>query len=135
MRPCFWLGNFFFLASTHSFKRGKVIKPIGKVSVIDGAVVFCHFQGRMSQQLLEGKGVSSAVQQILSGKGMAEHVDGSLFNASPVIIPGDSVSQSVLGHHLPMLCAKQVVRLFACSDPHICCELGGYYRFKWIYIN
>lgn len=86
MRPCFWFGDFFFLTSTHSFKRGEGIKPIGKVSIINGAVVFCHFQGRMSQQLLEGKGVSSAVQQILSGKGMAEHVDGSLFNASLVVI-------------------------------------------------
>ena len=86
MHPCFWLGNFLFLPSTHSFKRGEVIKPIGKVSVINGTVVFCHFQGRMSQQLLEGKCVSSAVQQILSGKGMSEHVDGSLFNASLVVI-------------------------------------------------
>ena len=125
MRPCFRFGDFLFLSSAHSFKRGEGIKPIGKVSVINGAIVFCHFQGRMSQQLLEGKGVSSAVQQILSGKGMSEHVDGSLFNASPVIIPNDSVPQSVLRHHFPMLCAKQVVRLFACSDPHVFFQTQG----------
>ena len=57
------------------FQGRECVKAIGNVRIEDGAVSLCHFQGGVSQELLQGKGIPAAVYKILPGKGMAECVD------------------------------------------------------------
>ena len=53
----------------------ELVVVLYNVSVKDSAVMLCHIQGTVSQELLQGKGIPAAVYKILPGKGMAECVD------------------------------------------------------------
>ena len=70
-----------------------MIFELTAVAMDDVAVVLCHFQRGMTQQLLKRKGVSSAVHQILPGKGMAEQVRSRLRHPSALVVTGDSLTQ------------------------------------------
>ena len=50
-------------------QRRTFIEVLCNVGVKDIAVVLCHFQRGVTQQLLKRKGVSAAVHQILPSKG------------------------------------------------------------------
>ena len=54
---------------------GELVVVLYDISVKDSAVILCHVQGTVSQEFLQGKGISSAVYKVLPGKGMAECVD------------------------------------------------------------
>ena len=69
------------------------IEVLCNVGIKDIAVVLCHFQRGVTQQLLECKGVSAAVHQILPGKGMAEQVRSRLRHPSDLVVTGDSLTQ------------------------------------------
>ena len=73
-------------------QRRTFVKILCNVGIKNVAVVLCHFQRGMTQQLLKRKGVSSAVHQILPGKGMAEQVRSRLRHASALVVTGDSLT-------------------------------------------
>ena len=54
----------------HLCERGKTVEVLGNIRIIDGAVVLCHFQSAMTQQLLEHKCITTAINKVFPGKGM-----------------------------------------------------------------
>ena len=67
-------------------QRGELVVVSGNVSIKDVAVDFRGFQRGVTQQLLERKGVSSAINQIFPRKRMTEQVYACLLNAPPLIV-------------------------------------------------
>lgn len=59
----------------HLCQRRKPVKALGNIRIIDVAIMLCHFQRRVSQQLLERERISSAVHQVFPGKGMTEQMN------------------------------------------------------------
>lgn len=101
------------------FQGRECVKAIGNVRIEDGAVSLCHFQGGVSQELLQSKGIAPAVQQILSGKGVAEHVNGSSLYASLLIIAHNGKPKGIFCQHLSMFIAKQVILWFSLANAHV----------------
>ena len=55
----------------HLRKGRETVKVLGNVRIVNSAVVFRHFQGAVSQQLLEHKCIAAAIDKIFPGEGMA----------------------------------------------------------------
>ena len=74
-------------------QRRTFIEVLCNVGIKDIAVVLCHFQRGVTQQLLERKGVSAAVHQVLPGESVAEQVRSRLRHPSALVVTGDSLTQ------------------------------------------
>ena len=92
---------------TELFQGREVVKAIGNVRIEDGAVSLCHFQGGVSQELLQSKGIAPTVQQIFSGKGVAEHVNGGSLYASLLIIAHNGKPKGIFCQHLSMFKSQE----------------------------
>ena len=67
-------------------KRGKPVKIVGDVLVIDSAIVSCHVQCFVTQQSLQCECIAAAVYQILAGKGMPEQMQACFLDAAPPVV-------------------------------------------------
>ena len=85
-----------FAGLTESRERGTQIIIPGNVAVKDGAIMLCHLERGMSEQVLKCKSVAAAVHQIFPGKCMAEHMNTCFQNAALMVIVRDSQFQGVL---------------------------------------
>ena len=83
----------------HLCQRRKSVKALGNVRIIDIAIMLCHFQRRVSQQLLERERISSAVHQVFPGKGMTEQMNRRFFDPSAVIVVRNRKTQSIFRQH------------------------------------
>ena len=90
-------------------QRRTFVKILCNVGIKNIAVVLCHFQRGVTQQLLERKGVSAAVHQILPGKSVAEQVCSRLRHASALVVSGDSLSQGTFCKLFAALIAEKVI--------------------------
>ena len=90
-------------------QRRTFIEVLCNVGIKNIAVVLCHFQRGVTQQLLECKGVSAAVHQILPGKGMAEQVRSRLRYPSALVVTGDSLTQGTFCKLFAALIAEKVI--------------------------
>ena len=86
-------------ACVHLCQRRKSVKALGNVRIIDIAIMLCHFQRRVSQQLLERERISSAVYQVFLGKGMTEQVNRRFFDPSAVIVVRNRKTQGIFRQH------------------------------------
>ena len=93
-RSC--LSAYFLARFTELCERGTQIIIPGNVAVKDGAIMLCHLERGMSEQVLKCKSVAAAVHQIFPGKCMAEHVNTRFQNASLVVIICDCQLQGIL---------------------------------------
>ena len=93
-------------------QRRTFIKVLGNVGIKDIAVVLCHFQRGVTQQLLERKGVSAAVHQVLPGESVAEQVRSRLRHPSALVVTGDSLTQGTFRK----LFAALIMELVAIPD-------------------
>ena len=91
---------------TELLQRREMVIAVGDIRVEDGAVFLGHLKRGVSQELLQGERIPSAVQQVLAGKGVAEHVEGGLPHPALVIVSLDGQAQSAFREHFPMLIAK-----------------------------
>ena len=87
-------------------QRGNAVKVSGYVRIVNGAVMFGHFQSGVSQQLLEHERIAAAVNQELTGKGMTVKVSACLLDTTGAIIMGDSKPQPVPCQHISKLITK-----------------------------
>ena len=85
-----------FAGLTELRERGTQIIIPGNVAVKDRAIVLCHLERGMSEQVLERKRITTAVHQIFPGKCMAEHVNTRFQNAPFMVIVRDGQLQGVL---------------------------------------
>ena len=90
-------------------QRGELIIVSGNVGIKDVAVDFRGFQRGVTQQLLEGKGVSAAVHQILAGKSMTEKMRSRLRETSALVVACDALTQGALCELSAALVTKQVI--------------------------
>ena len=77
-------------------QRGKSVKVLGNVRIVNSAIVLRHGKGGMPKELLEHERIAAAVHQILAGKGVAEQVNTGFLNATRTVIVGDCKPQGVL---------------------------------------
>ena len=103
----------------HLLQWRNIIKALEDVCIENGTVVFCHFQSRMPQELLQSECVSSTVYQILSCKGMTELVKRSALNAVISIITSDWQTKCVFSELFSMFSAEKIVGCLSASDLHI----------------
>lgn len=75
---------------------GEGIKIIGHIRVVDGAIVFCHSKGAVTQQLLENQRITATVHKELSGKGMPEKVDAGSLDTALMVVLLDRAGEGVL---------------------------------------
>ena len=81
-----------FAGLTELRERGTQIIIPGK----KGAIMLCHLERGMSEQMLERKSVAAAVHQIFSGERVTEHMNTCFQNAPLVVIVRDCQLQGVL---------------------------------------
>ena len=77
----------------HLFQRGKRIKIFRNVRVEDFAIVFCHIKRTVSEQLLERKRITAAINQIFPCKRVSEQVDARFRQPSPCVVAFNTVPQ------------------------------------------
>lgn len=85
-----------FAGLTELCERGTQIIIPGNVAVKNGAIMLCHLERGMSEQMLERKSVAAAVHQIFSGERVTEHMNTCFQNAPLVVIVRDCQLQGVL---------------------------------------
>lgn len=90
-------------------QRRTFVKVLCNVGIKDIAVVLCHFQRGVTQQLLERKGVSAAVHQVLPGEGVTEQVRSRLRHSSALVVTGDSLTQGAFCKLFAALIAEKVI--------------------------
>ena len=90
-------------------QRRTFVKVLCNVGIKDIAVVLCHFQRGVTQQLLKRKGISAAVHQILPGESMAEQVRSRLRHPSALVVTGDSLTQGTFCKLFAALIAEKVI--------------------------
>ena len=84
-----------FAGLTELRERGTQIIVPRNVAVKDGAIMLCHLERGMSEQVLERKRITTAVHQIFPGKCMAEHMNTCFQNAPLMIVVRDCQFQGV----------------------------------------
>ena len=76
---------FFWLI--HLCQGGEAVKVFRNIRVIDSTVMLCHFQGAMSQQLLEHERITATINKIFPGKGVAVKMGACFLHAPGLIVP------------------------------------------------
>ena len=94
----------------------EIVVILGDVSIIDCAIVLCHFQSRMPQQSLKCESVAPAAHQILSSKGVPKKMRACLCNASALIIASDALTQSAIGELFSAFVAEQKIGIAAAAN-------------------
>ena len=90
----------------HLCQRRKSVKALGNVRIINIAIMLCHFQRRVSQQLLERERITTAVYQVFPRESVPEQMDGGLFYSAMIVIMRDGKAQSIFRQHLSVFIAE-----------------------------
>ena len=89
-------------------QRGNAVEVPCYVRIVNGTVVFGHFQGGVSQQPLEHERIATTVNQELAGKGMAIKVGACFLHATRAVIMGDGKAQAIPCQHISELITKEI---------------------------
>ena len=76
-------------------QRGKSVKVLRNVRIVNSAIVLCHFKGRVSQQSLKHERIPATVHKIFAGEGVPEQVNAGFLHATGAVIMGNGKPQAV----------------------------------------
>ena len=87
--------SYLLLCLAHLCQGGEVVEVFGYIRIVNGAVVFCHFQRGVSQQLLEHKRIATTINQVFAGKGVAIQMGTCFLHTTGLVVSGDRQPQAV----------------------------------------
>ena len=90
------LSSVYLLFCLRHLRQGReTVKVFGNVRIVNGTIVLRHFQGTMSQQLLEHERIPATIHQILAGECMAVQMGACFLHATGLVMPSHSKPQAV----------------------------------------
>ena len=89
-----------FLRLGHLCQGGEAVKVFRNVCIINGTVVFGHFQGRMPQQLLKHERIPATINQIFTGEGMAIQMCACFLYATGLVMTSHRQPQTIHRQHI-----------------------------------
>lgn len=108
---------FFFPAEL--LKWGEVVIILCNICIVNIAVMFRHFQRRVTEEPLQSKSIATAVDKIFPGERMTEHMYTRFLHPPAFIESYDCKPEGIFGKHFPILIAEEIIRTFSASDIHI----------------
>ena len=103
----------------HLSERTKAVEIPCYVRVEDIAVMLCHIKRTVSQQLLERKSITAAIDKIFASERMPEQVNACFLNSTLAVVMYNAVAQSVFRELFAVIAAKEIVFRLAAAYAHI----------------
>ena len=95
-----------FRVCVHLRQGREPVIAFGNVRIVNRAIVLCHFQRCVTQQLLERERITTAVYQVFPRERVPEQMDGCLFYSAMIVIMRNGKTQSIFCQHLSVFIAE-----------------------------